>query len=34
MPCPYGIDIPANLLHYNKCINEGNVVASTQKREL
>ena len=27
MPCPYGIDIPANLLHYNKCLNEGNVVA-------
>ena len=26
MPCPYGIDIPANLLHYNKCINEGNVI--------
>ncbi len=25
MPCPYGIDIPANLLHYNKCVNEGNV---------
>ncbi|MCM1050442.1 MAG: aldo/keto reductase [Paenibacillus sp.] len=25
MPCPYGIDIPAILLHYNKCINEGNV---------
>ncbi len=25
MPCPYGIDIPANLLHYNKCINEGNM---------
>lgn len=23
MPCPYGLDIPANLLHYNKCINEG-----------
>lgn len=23
MPCPYGIDIPANLLHYNKVINEG-----------
>lgn len=22
MPCPYGIDIPAILLHYNKCINE------------
>ncbi len=25
MPCPYGIDIPAILLHYNKCINEGNI---------
>lgn len=25
MPCPYGIDIPAILLHYNKCVNEGNV---------
>ncbi len=27
MPCPYGLDIPAVLLHYNKCINEGNVTA-------
>ena len=25
MPCPYGIDIPSILLHYNKCVNEGNV---------
>ena len=25
MPCPYGIDIPAILLHYNKCVNEGYV---------
>lgn len=25
MPCPYGIDIPAILLHYNKCLNEGNI---------
>ena len=25
MPCPYGIDIPAILLHYNKCVNEGNL---------
>lgn len=24
MPCPYGIDIPAVLIHYNKCVNEGN----------
>ena len=22
MPCPYGIDIPGVLLHYNKCITE------------
>ena len=29
MPCPYGIDIPAILLHYNKCINEGNIVRDT-----
>ena len=30
MPCPYGLDIPAILTHYNKCINEGNVPASSQ----
>lgn len=24
MPCPYGLDIPAILLHYNKCVNEKN----------
>ena len=29
MPCPYGIDIPAILLHYNKCVNEGEVVLSS-----
>ena len=29
MPCPYGIDIPAILLHYNKCVNDGNIVASS-----
>ena len=28
MPCPYGIDIPAVLLHYNKCVNEGNLSSS------
>ena len=28
MPCPYGIDIPAILLHYNKCVNDGNITAS------
>ena len=30
MPCPYGIDIPAILLHYNKCLNEGNIPQSSQ----
>ena len=30
MPCPYGIDIPGILLHYNKCVNEGNVPKSSQ----
>ena len=30
MPCPYGLNIPAILLHYNKCVNEGNVPESQQ----
>ncbi len=30
MPCPYGIDIPAVLLHYNRCVNEGNVPEDRQ----
>ncbi|MDE6782640.1 MAG: 4Fe-4S dicluster domain-containing protein, partial [Paramuribaculum sp.] len=30
MPCPYGIDIPSILLHYNKCVNQGNVAESSQ----
>jgi predicted aldo/keto reductase-like oxidoreductase len=30
MPCPYGLNIPAILLHYNKCVNEGNVPESRQ----
>jgi predicted aldo/keto reductase-like oxidoreductase len=28
MPCPYGIDIPSIFMHYNKCVNEGNVPES------
>ena len=28
MHCPYGIDIPAVLLHYNRCVNEGNLSSS------
>ena len=30
MPCPYGIDIPTIFLHYNKCVNEGEISQSTQ----
>ena len=30
MPCPYGLDIPAILLHFNKCINEGNMPSSSR----
>ena len=29
MPCPYGIDIPAILLHYNKCVIEGNLATNS-----
>lgn len=29
MPCPYGIDIPSILIHYNKCVAEGNVLHSS-----
>ena len=30
MPCPYGLDIPAIFVHYNKCVNTGNVPESQQ----
>jgi predicted aldo/keto reductase-like oxidoreductase len=30
MPCPYGIDIPAILLHYNKCVNAGEIASSRE----
>lgn len=33
MPCPYGLDIPGILTHYNKCVNEGNVPQSSQDPE-
>lgn len=32
MPCPYGIDIPAVLLHYNKCVNDGNLSTSSHDK--
>lgn len=30
MPCPWGIDIPGVLLHYNRMLNEGNIPQSRQ----
>lgn len=30
MPCSYGLDIPGILLHYNKCVNEGNMPENQQ----
>lgn len=33
MPCPYGIDIPSIFSHYNKCVNEGNVVSGVHSSE-
>ncbi len=30
MPCPYGLDIPGILTHYNKCVNQGNVPENAQ----
>ena len=30
MPCPYGIDIPATLLYYNKCLNEDRMPVGAQ----
>ena len=31
MPCPYGIDIPSILVHYQKCVNQGHVPESEQE---
>ncbi|MDO4461847.1 MAG: aldo/keto reductase [Bacteroidia bacterium] len=33
MPCPYGIDIPTILLHYNKAINEGFIPGDREDTE-
>lgn len=27
MPCPYGVDIPGNFTHFNKCLNDDNIVS-------
>lgn len=33
MPCPYGIDIPAIFVHYNKCKNEGTLPHNNGDKE-
>ena len=33
MPCPYGLDIPGVLTHFNKCVNEGNIPESQKDPE-
>lgn len=32
MPCPYALDIPGILLHYNKCVNEGNITSDPRDK--
>lgn len=32
MPCPYGIDIPGIFVHYNKCVNKGDVPESKEAK--
>lgn len=32
MPCPYGLDIPGIFVHYNKCVNKGNVPESQEAK--
>lgn len=34
MPCPYGINIPAIFAHYNKCLNEGNVLGHDTLKDI
>lgn len=33
MPCPYGLDIPGIFDHFNKCLNEGNVIEDRQNED-
>lgn len=33
MPCPYGIDIPAIFVHYNKCKNEGTLPRDKESKD-
>ena len=30
MPCPFGLNIPGIFMHYNKCVNDGDVPQSTR----
>ncbi|NLZ50907.1 MAG: aldo/keto reductase, partial [Rikenellaceae bacterium] len=33
MPCPYGIDIPGILLHYNEMVNTNQVATSQEQKD-
>ncbi|MCD8289073.1 MAG: aldo/keto reductase [Prevotella sp.] len=33
MPCPYGLNIPVVFAHYNKCLNEGNLVHTSGEHD-
>ena len=33
MPCPYGLDIPGIITHYNKCLQEGNIISDPADTE-
>jgi len=33
MPCPYGLDIPEIIAHYNRCLNEGNFPDDKQSED-
>lgn len=33
MPCPYGVDIPAIFVHYNKCKNEGRLPRNAKDKD-
>lgn len=32
MPCPMGVNIPQVFAHYNKCVNEGNVISDKKAK--
>ncbi len=33
MPCPYGVNIPGVFAHYNKCLNEGDLINQDEEHD-